>query len=134
MKKAILALILGLSALGAGLPTTTVTLQMRLTVDPAQFGGLSTNDYLTNYNIVILQTNQVSTNFSGYSLLTNYPANFFLSQGPCGTWWTDRVSVASSPGFFVMFATNQNNGGAGPFSPLAVWLPNSPSGQASLTR
>jgi hypothetical protein len=103
-------------------------------LDPAVMGGMTTNDYLTNYSIRIFTQTNITIPPTNYILYTNYVPNIFLSQGPPGTVWSNTVPTPTNTCFFISQCTNVSNGGAGPFSHPFPFLPVGPSGGFSLTR
>jgi|SRR5579872_528532 len=124
MKRAIVTFLV--SALAVSL-SAAATLYFFLPVNPASFGGLSTNDYLTNVTLVLYSSTNAATPMTNWQAVAAWPASQFLTQGPAGSWWTSAVPSSATAAFYSLQSTN-GSGASSPFSYPAVWLPSSPAG------
>lgn len=79
-------------------------------------GGLSTNDFSTNYAAVFKTAPDVTTPDAQWNTFQQTPVTFFLQQGPVGTIWTNQIGTDGATRFFKVAYTNISNGGIGPFS------------------
>jgi hypothetical protein len=110
--------------------TNTITLQMSLTLDSSTFGGLSTNDYLTNITILIYSSPDCTVPTNQWPIVAVYPASQFLNQGLPPVYWTNQLAVDGATRFYLMQSTN-GNGAFGPFSRVVPFFWSSPSGRVS---
>lgn len=125
----IAAAILGLAAV----PSNTVTLVFTMQIDPNTLGGASASVIGSNFTAVIYSTTSVTTPTNQWPVVATIPAGPLIStQGPPGTLWTNQITTDTSTRFYLLQWTNTVNGGAGPFSPVALYYYGAPPGTVSI--
>src|SRR5689334_10071497 len=106
--------------LAVGIPSMVVNITFNATTDPAMMGGLSPNDYATNFVLVVRSSSDTTVPTNQWPVTFIAPATQFTNQGPFGSDWTVQVPTTANPTFFMLQFTNYNtsgtNGGVGNFS------------------
>ncbi len=129
MKTKLLSVLLSLVGLAASAQTFGLT--VTIPIDPNALSGLGTNDYLTNFTLLVSQANNAATSPTNYALMWLVPGSQ-LQLNATGAFWTARVQADNLAHFYVVSMTN-SVGNQSPFSPAAIWLP-APSGKVQATR
>ncbi len=93
--------------------------------NPADFGGLTTNDYYTNILFILYSSPNCTIPTNLWPVTTNWQASTFPSTD--GVNWTNSVNIDGATRFYMISVAN-GNGGASPFSSVAPWLPTPPPG------
>lgn len=87
---------------------------VKLTLDwkpsPAEMGGMSTNDYSTNFTFTVYQSANITTPITSWTVLTNLPA----------TTKEVIVDAGTSSKFYAARVEGQRD--ASPFSSIGVWV------------
>ena len=123
----------GVAVLAVVIPSTTVTLTFNGSADPLTMGGLSPNDFATNFVLVVRSSSDASVPTNQWPVVFTAPATSFTNQGPYGSDWTLQLQTTANPSFYLLQFTNYNtsgtNGGIGPFSSPVAWVSGSPPGK-----
>lgn len=101
---------------------TTKIVAFKFLPDPSQFGGMITNDFLTNLVFEIKTSPDCRIALTNWPTLVTVPAQNFANQIIANQWCSNTVVIDSLTRFYAIRATNYN-GGVGPFSNVGVWIP-----------
>lgn len=138
MKKliALSVLIVALSLNAGTTNVHSVTFGWRWIPATVDFGGLSTNDYLTNIAFRLYTTTNITQPTTLWRVVTNWPGAPLLSQGPLGSMWTQSLSADGFTRFYALTATSTAapESGESPFSGVAFQLAPLPSGTLEILR
>jgi hypothetical protein len=127
IKKLSLGLAFVLPLLAAPIAPTTATLAIKVLPDPNTMGGMTTNDFATNFLVEVKWSPDCTIPTNAWATVLAIPMIQLTNQGPMGTEWTQQVQVLVNPTFFIARTTNYL-GGVGPFSSVATWLAGAPPG------
>ena len=111
--------------------TNTATLAFNMVVDNTQMGGLSTNQYATNFNVVIVTSPDIRVPLALWTPISTVPVSQLLTQGSPPATWTNQVPVDGATRFFSIQYTNWVNGGTSPFFAAYPLFWTFPSGSMS---
>lgn len=118
-------LLLSVGLATAPLAATPKPITFKFSVNPADLGGMSTNDYYTNIAFNVLSVTNCTIPTNQWPVVTNYLASSFPS--PDGVNWSNTIVIDGNTRFYLIQAVNLN-GGSGPFSSVATWVPSPPAG------
>ncbi len=119
---------IAVAVFAVSIPPTNVTLTFNAVVDGPSMGGLTPNDYATNFVLLVRQSADASIPTNQWAVTFTAPATQFTNQGPFGSDWSVVVPTSSNPSFFLLQFSNYA-GGVGPFSTPASWVQGAPPGQ-----
>lgn len=129
----LLSFTVGAVSMAVGISSTIVNLTFQAQPDPLLMGGMSPNDYATNFELVVLGSTDCTVPTNQWPVLMAVPATQFTNQGPFGSDWTVSVPTTSNPTFFFLQFTNFNTSGGsqgrGPFSSVVAWVSGAPPGK-----
>lgn len=121
MKKTILtsSLLIGLSLFGGSPAPQPLSFTWQWNPNPADLGGLSTNDYLTNISFTLWTTTNVTLPVTSWSSATNWQASSTPNDGTGN--WTGVATIDGQTRFYLL-TVNALGGGQSPFSNQANWV------------
>lgn len=108
-------------------PPSTVTLGFNAVLDPTVMGGMTPNDYSTNFAFELRSSPDCTIPTNSWPIVALWPASQFTNQGVFGSEWTNQVQATSNPTFYLLRITAYG-GSAGPFSGIATWVQRGPPG------
>lgn len=120
-----LLLLLPFTLLAASPVTAPKQVTFKWSLNPADLGGLSTNDYYTNIVFQLYSVTNCAIPTNQWPIVAAWSASSFPS--PDGVNWTNAVTIDGNTRFYLIQAVNLN-GGFGPFSSVSVWVPTPPVG------
>lgn len=65
-------------------------------------GGLSTNDYVTNFTFRVYSSTNLTVPLTNWTMTAEWPVSQFLAQGPLGSTWTNSLVTMPGTRFYVM--------------------------------
>lgn len=104
---------------------TSKQVTFKWSVDPADLGGMTTNQYYTNIVFNLLSVTNCAIPTNQWPVVAAYPASSFPS--PDGVNWTNTITIDGFTRFYLIQVSNQN-GGLAPFSSVATWVPSPQAG------
>lgn len=125
MRNALLISLISLTAFATPPQPRSVPLAWTWTVNPADLGGMSTNDYLTNIVFSLYSVTNCTIPTNQWPVVTNWQASTFPVAADGG--WTNVVVVDTSTRFYLL-SVGGVNGSTSPFSNLAVLVATPQSG------
>lgn len=125
--KTIAALIFSISLLASAAQTPS-GLAWNFRPDPADMGGISTNDYTTNFVFVAYQSLTVNTPITNWPAISVSPMSLYANNIIAGVDCTNLLTLTASTAFYVMQVSNIYTGVVSPFSGVAVWFKAPPAG------
>lgn len=105
--------------------TTSKSITFKWSPDPADLGGMTTNDYYTNIVFNLLSVTNCAIPTNQWPVVATFLASSFPS--PDGVNWSNNFTIDGFTRFYLIQAANLN-GGSGPFSSVFAWVPSPHAG------